>query len=161
MFDGMPGGFPGGVPQNPEQMQQSMQQMMNNPVVQSLLDNPEFLHTMMQSNPAIRQVCCESVEWEGNWGGGYSLCLSMLLAPVVRELVHRISTCGICTTWLQCDDDCLLTAYTDDGPAPRAGPDDEQPADAARGDARGGQSGMRRTWLCPCANRLPLLATGF
>lgn len=82
MFDGMPGGFPGGVPQNPEQMQQSMQQMMNNPVVQSLLDNPEFLHTMMQSNPAIRQVCCESVEWEGNWGGGYSLCLSMLLAPV-------------------------------------------------------------------------------
>jgi len=60
---GMFGGIPGGMPQNPEQMQQSMQQMMNNPVVQSLLDNPEFLRTMMQSNPAIRQVCLSQCTW--------------------------------------------------------------------------------------------------
>lgn len=35
---------------------QQMQQMMNSPIVQSLLDNPEFLRSMMQSNPAVRQV---------------------------------------------------------------------------------------------------------
>lgn len=41
---------------NPEQMQQ----MMNSPLMNSLLDNPEFLQNMMQmqmqSNPQMRQM---------------------------------------------------------------------------------------------------------
>lgn len=35
---------------------QQMQQMMQSPIVQNLLENPEFLRSMMQSNPALRQV---------------------------------------------------------------------------------------------------------
>jgi hypothetical protein len=54
---GMPGmmgggGMPGMMGMDPQQLQQ----MMNSPVVQNLLENPEFLRSMMQSNPALRQV---------------------------------------------------------------------------------------------------------
>jgi hypothetical protein len=46
------GGMPGMMGMDPQQMQQ----MMGSPIVQNLLDNPEFLRSMMQSNPALRQV---------------------------------------------------------------------------------------------------------
>lgn len=46
------GGMPGMTGMDPQQMQQ----MMGSPIVQNLLDNPEFLRSMMQSNPALRQV---------------------------------------------------------------------------------------------------------
>lgn len=49
-FGGMPMP-PGGMP-SPEQMSQ----MMNNPMVQSMLDNPEFLRNMMESNPQIQAM---------------------------------------------------------------------------------------------------------
>ena len=41
---------------NPEQMQQAMSQMMNNPMMQSVLNDPEMLRNMFSSNPAIQQV---------------------------------------------------------------------------------------------------------
>jgi ubiquilin len=48
------GGMPGMMGMDPQQLQQ----MMNSPIVQNLLQNPEFLRSMMQSNPALRQVQC-------------------------------------------------------------------------------------------------------
>jgi ubiquilin len=45
---------------NPEQMQQAMSQMMNNPMMQSVLNDPEMLRNMFSSNPAIQQVCASS-----------------------------------------------------------------------------------------------------
>jgi len=45
---------------NPEQMQQAMSQMMNNPMMQSVLNDPEMLRNMFSSNPAIQQVCMSS-----------------------------------------------------------------------------------------------------
>lgn len=41
---------------NPEQMQQAMSQMMNNPMMQSVMNDPEMLRNMFSSNPAIQQV---------------------------------------------------------------------------------------------------------
>ena len=41
-----------------------MAAMMNSPVMQSMLDNPDLLRTVLQSNPGIQQVklhvthCC-------------------------------------------------------------------------------------------------------
>lgn len=46
----------GGLGGNPEQMQQIMGQMMNSPMMQSVMNNPEVLRNMLQSNPAIAQV---------------------------------------------------------------------------------------------------------
>lgn len=46
---GMPGGA--GMP-SPEQMNQ----MMNNPMVQSMMDNPEFMRNMMESNPQVQAM---------------------------------------------------------------------------------------------------------
>ena len=52
-MQGAPGGsMPGMMGMDPQQMQQ----MMGSPIVQNLLENPEFLRSMMQSNPALRQV---------------------------------------------------------------------------------------------------------
>ena len=33
-----------------------MAAVMNSPVMQSMLDNPELLRTMLQANPGIQQV---------------------------------------------------------------------------------------------------------
>ncbi len=41
---------------NPEQMQQAMSQMMNNPMMQSVLSDPDMIRNMFQSNPAIQQA---------------------------------------------------------------------------------------------------------
>lgn len=35
---------------------QMMAEMMNNPLVQGLLSDPEMVRTILQSNPAIREV---------------------------------------------------------------------------------------------------------
>lgn len=51
MVQGAFGGMPG-MGMDPQQLQQ----MMDSPIMQNLLQNPEFLRSMMQSNPALRQV---------------------------------------------------------------------------------------------------------
>lgn len=38
-----------------------LSEAMNNPMMQSLLNNPELMRTMIQSNPMVREVgvpCC-------------------------------------------------------------------------------------------------------
>ena len=37
-------------------MEQQMAAMMSSPVMQSMLDNPELLRTVLQANPGIQQV---------------------------------------------------------------------------------------------------------
>ncbi len=37
-------------------MEEQMAAIMNSPVMQSMLDNPELLRTMLQANPGIQQV---------------------------------------------------------------------------------------------------------
>ena len=51
MMGGM-AGMGAGMPN----MQQMMADAANNPMVQALMQNPEFIRSMMQSNPAIREV---------------------------------------------------------------------------------------------------------
>ena len=41
---------------NGQGMEEQMAAMMNSPVMQSMLDNPELLRTMLQANPGIQQV---------------------------------------------------------------------------------------------------------
>ncbi len=56
MFAGQAGGG--------QNMEEQMAAMMNSPVMQSMLDNPDLLRTVLQSNPGIQQVklhvthCC-------------------------------------------------------------------------------------------------------
>ena len=40
-----------------QNMEEQMAAMMNSPVMQSMMDNPELLRTVLQSNPGIQQVC--------------------------------------------------------------------------------------------------------
>lgn len=37
-------------------MQEQLQQMLNNPMMQSVLNNPEMLRSIFQSNPVVRDV---------------------------------------------------------------------------------------------------------
>ena len=64
---GTQGAFGGGMPSMMGMDPQQLSQMMNSPIVQNLLENPEFLRSMMQSNPALRQV---------------HLCIANLPSPV-------------------------------------------------------------------------------
>ena len=43
--------------QQPQGMQQMMQQMMQNPMMQNMLNNPQMLRQILQSNPQVQQVC--------------------------------------------------------------------------------------------------------
>jgi len=49
-----------------QNMEEQMAAMMNSPVMQSMMDNPELLRTVLQSNPGIQQVdsaCCICYSW--------------------------------------------------------------------------------------------------
>ena len=50
---GMFAGAQAGTGQN---MEEQMAAMMNSPVMQSMLDNPELMRTVLQANPGIQQV---------------------------------------------------------------------------------------------------------
>lgn len=56
---------------------QMMAEMMNNPLVQGLLSDPEMVRTILQSNPAIREVSVLR-RWEARtgrkWGTSWAAC---------------------------------------------------------------------------------------
>ena len=56
-----------GCPQGMLGDPQRMAEMMNNPLVQGLLSDPEMVRTILQSNPAIREVCV-MCRWEEGTG---------------------------------------------------------------------------------------------
>lgn len=77
---------------NPEQMQQAMSQMMNNPMMQSVLNDPEMLRNMFSSNPAIQQVnACFGTCWQKDfcWQNCKLVCKSTKLLFWCLQLMDR------------------------------------------------------------------------
>lgn len=68
---------------NPEQMQQAMSQMMNNPMMQSVLNDPEMLRNMFSSNPAIQQVS----------GNLLTLCMAPCVSFCIGAWFYRHDVC--------------------------------------------------------------------
>ena len=42
---------------SPQQMQDMLSNMMNNPAMQQIMNNPDSMRSMLQSMPAVSQVC--------------------------------------------------------------------------------------------------------
>ena len=60
-----------GLGGNQDTMQQMMSQMQDNPAIQSMLNNPDMLRSMLQNNPMVQQVC-------------ECLCVLMCVCVIVR-----------------------------------------------------------------------------
>lgn len=59
------GGMGMGLPMGgtPQQMQEHVAQMLNNPMMQAVLNNPDLLRSIFQSNPAIRNLMEQNPEF--------------------------------------------------------------------------------------------------
>jgi uncharacterized membrane protein YkgB len=65
---------------SPEQMNQ----MMNNPMVQSMLDNPDFMRNMMESNPQVRAMLDSNPQYVL-----HTIMNIVVFVVMIYDLLHR------------------------------------------------------------------------